>query len=143
MKDAYRTYVENRFQMPDTWSKFTISVGAGRKIDIYQEGNTVVLLRSRYGRNSWDTADAWMNDQGKLERPTRGPKKVYHALCALVDRINTQGLSVALRDFKEQGICCCCGAALTDPVSKLRGIGPECIKKLEAQHLMRLLLETP
>jgi len=27
------------------------------------------------------------------------------------------------------GTCCCCGATLTDPTSRIRGIGPECIRK--------------
>lgn len=34
------------------------------------------------------------------------------------------------RALGERGFCAICGATLTDPLSRARGIGPECIKKI-------------
>lgn len=137
--NTYRMYMDNKCSVLPSWQRTTISIGCGRKIDIYQEGQTVVLLRSQYGRNPWDTADCWLDEKG-LGQPARGPQRVRDAMTALSDRINRQGLTLALQAYKDQGICCCCGATLTDEVSKLRGIGPECIKKIEAQRILALLL---
>ena len=137
--NTYRLYTDNKYSIPATWTKMTISIGCGRKIDVWQDGPTVVLLRCQYGRNPWDTADCWLDEKG-LGQPARGPQRVRAALTALSDRINRQGLTVALQEYRAQGICCCCGASLTDEVSKLRGIGPECIKKIEAQRILAVLL---
>ena len=119
--------------------KLTLSVGCGRRIFVYHESGHVHLIRCPYGQNSWDAIEQWRQEDGTFSPNYRGPERARAACKALAERITKEGLAGALKAYTEMGICCSCGADLTDPVSKLRGIGPECIKKIEAQRIMRLI----
>jgi hypothetical protein len=73
----------------------------------------------------------WAN--GRMGRDRLCPPQADAALTTLVQ---------LLRDWRENpgavlarstDHCCCCGRVLTEPVSRGRGIGPECIKQFPQQ----------
>jgi hypothetical protein len=136
--DTWRFLANNRYGIPAEWEFVEVSAGCGRKIRIYSADGTVVLIRARTGRNSWDTCDSYLRG-GRLQDPKRGPAKVAAAISNLAKAANAGGLAGALASIKEGGICCICGANLKDPESIQRGIGPECIKKVQARAIMAIL----
>lgn len=140
--DAWRKWTEGRYQkFPLEHEELTISINAGRKIVIWfdEKTDTVYRVWARTGRETWQTCDSWLEKDGNLRRPLDGPEKLRNAIWFLADNINQKGLSKALETYGRQSICCLCGAALKDPESIQRAIGPECIKKVEAARIMRLL----
>lgn len=143
--DAYRVYSASGFRGLGSaypYSVIHLSINAGRKIELWVaiDDKTVYRVFARTGRDPWNTCDAWLTPDGSFSGPHSGPAKLSQAIKELSERISTKGLKAALAWYGEQSICCCCGANLTDPESILRGIGPECIKRIEAQILLRYLL---
>lgn len=63
----------------------------------------------------------------KLGTECFGMAKHHYAMNQLAVSINENGLGEAIRECCGVN-CCICGCPLKDPVSKARGIGPECIK---------------
>ncbi len=141
--DAYDLTRDNRgyggMNIPKEWERVELSVRAGRKISVYVCDGVAMLIRSWYGANSWDTCDSWLKN-GEYTRPNRGPKKVYDAIVALGKRIQSHGLTDAVKAYGyEYVMCCCCGATLTDQASRIRRIGPVCVRKIEAIRIMKYL----
>lgn len=140
-REVYGTYGRDYGRIPASWDSVEISIRVGRKIRIYTDTKTneVVLLRAYTGREAWNTCDCWLKD-GKLQHARRGPMKIYQAMNSLADNINANGLAAALQVYRDKYVmCCCCGAELTDPVSRQRGIGPVCHKKIGVAKLMSYL----
>lgn len=141
--DAYDLTRDNRgyggMNIPKEWERVELSVRAGRKISVYVCDGVAMLIRAWYGANSWDTCDSWLKN-GEYTRPNRGPVKIVNAIRALTDRIVKHGLTDAVKAYGDEHVmCCCCGAALTDQASRIRRIGPVCVRKIEAMRIMKYL----
>jgi hypothetical protein len=72
--------------------------------------------------------DLYDGDRPKMRRVTCDDALRDAAFRALEAKAHDL-LADPMRLFSEQkDHCCCCGKALTDPVSRTRGIGPECAR---------------
>jgi len=125
----------------------TLSLNAGRKIFVKHDGNgNVRAVYAKYGRDSWDKFQftrlpdgTFFDSNGDYHIYGEAKNKLYAVMKDLVEQIEANGLAAAIKHFGRKSICCICGANLTDPESIHRGIGPECVKKIQAQRIMRLL----
>ncbi len=134
-KDAHGYTGRN---IPADWQRLELSLRCGKKVNVYHVGDTVMLIRA-HGREAWDSIDSWLKD-GKYTTPIRGSSKVVGVITELGKLLANIGLSAALKEYTaSHGVCCCCGAYLTDTESKLRGIGPICVQKVHGMALMRVL----
>lgn len=67
-----------------------------------------------------------------------GSERVDTAIrLAVTAFVRSESPAKAAELLGQGGICCCCGAHLTDPVSISRGIGPECFRKTHAAFFLR------
>ena len=113
---------------------------AGYRLNVLHFGETLVSIRPKAvsaGRGEvvlWpytDKQSSFGNQGGYHFDPCPRPKvgkAVNLAFTAWqAGGGNVQAFYLALGD---RGFCAICGATLTDPLSRARGIGPECIKKI-------------
>ena len=134
-KDKYGYSGRN---IPADWQRLELSLRCGKKVHVYHVGDTVMLIRAN-GREAWDSIDSWLKD-GRYTTPIRGSAKVVRVIQELGKLLAKVGLADAIRQYTAlHGVCCCCGAFLTDAESKLRGIGPVCVRKVHGMALMRVL----
>lgn len=138
---SYEREAQFMAALKDKTEVLTLSIGCGSKLDIYIVGEVVIAIEARARRNSWDVSRMILEKTGTYSRCWRGSRKVIEAMYALALRLEEQPLGLALGYYRSVGMCCICGAVLTDQVSRARGIGPECIKKVHATKLMRYVFK--
>jgi hypothetical protein len=98
----------------------------------YGGGGTIFLLawpgEPRHGKKPFTIGDY------TYEAPYGGSSRLSEALKLAREAFQRAEGNIALfyQALGILGSCAICGASLTDPLSRARGIGPECIKKIEA-----------
>lgn len=137
--DHYRDYFARGCRFDPDEKEEVLALNAGRKIHVRHKDGYVTVIYAVTGRNPWDRADSWRKADGTFSGPVRGGKKVMDVLEELGRQIEQGGLAQALAYYGSRSVCCICGANLTDPESILRGIGPECVKKVQAKRIMELV----
>jgi len=135
----YKAYYQRGCKFDPDEQEEVLALNAGRKIRLRHRDGHVTVIYAQTGRNPWDRADMWRTEDGTFSEPVRGCQKLTAVLIELARQIELGGLAKALEYYGSRSVCCICGAHLTDPESILRGIGPECIKKIQAQRIMRMV----
>ena len=111
---------------------------AGFKLAVLHHGATLVSIRptaTSAGRGEcvlypYDNPPSYVQD-GYHSDPCPRPKVGKAIRLAFTAWQVAKGdVNAFYRALGERGFCAICGATLTDPLSRARGIGPECYKKI-------------
>ena len=126
--DHFHSWVHGGYCFGQEARQHVLSVGAGRKVMVVEKDGLVIAFMAKVGPKPYDWVRCFRRSDGTFDRPNRGSRKMMERLEQLISQARIFGMKSIVDLMASEGVCCICGAALTDPTSVSLGIGPECRK---------------
>lgn len=119
--DLFRQLSPESIERFGLWASYPGFVAELRLKCFEDPGASGFLIKARIESDGRMRVNKWLRDMAKTEPAIEQLKAMLGQLTADPATLFTQS-----RDR-----CCMCGRKLTDPLSRGRGVGPECVKSLD------------